>query len=111
MRLLYVQKPRSPQEAIDFFISEASKVEGCDYGDCMREWNRELLYLRDRLHEYSDQGIAKISPWAFQKLDQMQMYIQFTPNWDVESTHDRILRDANELREHLVLSEQSGRAA
>lgn len=102
-KLLYVDEPKTPIEAIQFFIDEAGKVGEYDYGDCMREWNRELLYLKAHLKNQS--------PWVSKKLNEMQMYIQFVPNWDVESTRERIMKDSAELKEHIILSENSGRAA
>ncbi|MEZ0393260.1 MAG: hypothetical protein ACAH59_13655 [Pseudobdellovibrionaceae bacterium] len=103
MKLLYVDEPKSNREAVQFFLDEASHCNEYDYGDAMREWNRELLYLRSHLKDSS--------PWVFQKLQQMQNYIQFAPNWDVDSTRVRIIQDANELKEHFILSEMAGRAA
>jgi hypothetical protein len=103
MKLLYVDEPRDSVAAIDFFLQEAANVDEYDYGDCMREWNRELLYLKTHLKD--------AAPWAKNKMFHMQEYIQFTPNWDVSATRERILKDARELREHLVLAENAGRAA
>lgn len=103
MKMPYVDEPKNAVAAVQFFQDEASQVDELDYGDCMREWNRELLYLREQL--------KNTTSWAQKKLDQMQDYIQFTPNWDVNSTRARILRDASELKQHLKLNEMSGRSA
>lgn len=103
MKMLYVDEPKSSIDAVQFFLEEASQVDEMDYGDCMREWNRELLYLKDQL--------KNATPWTQKKLWDMQNYIQFTPNWDVPSTRERIIKDALELKEHLILSENAGRAA
>jgi hypothetical protein len=104
MRLLYsIPDPRNPIDALDIFTQFVAAVDEYDYGDCMREWNHDLLYLREHL--------KNTTPWALAKIDQMQEYIQFNPNWDVESTRKRILKDAHELHEHLVLNENAGRAA
>lgn len=105
MKIPYLETPKNPIEAIDRFISEVSQVHEFDYGDCMRDWNHSLLILRQYLIQHHQ------SSWAKKRLNDMQMYIQFVPNWDVDSTKARILKDAAELREHLVLSENSGRAA
>jgi hypothetical protein len=104
-KMLYVDEPKTDLQAVDFFIQEASKVEEYDYGDCMREWNRELLYLKAHLQP------LKEDPWLAEKLNDMQMYIQFVPNWDVDSTKERILKDSHEIREHVILAENAGRAA
>ncbi len=98
MRLLYVHEPKNDLALIDFFLKEADGVHEQDYGDCMREWNRELLYLRDHLDHRSD--------WILNKITEMQNYIQFTPNWDVDSTKNQILEDGKKLREYLILSQQ-----
>lgn len=103
MKLLYVHEPKSNLALVDFFIQQIRADREFDYGDSMREWNRELLYLRSHLKD--------VSPWVHQKLSEMQGYIQFYPNWDVESTQSQILEDAFHLREHLLLAEESGRAA
>lgn len=103
MKLLYVHEPKNNIELADFFIQQVIGVEEFDYGDCMREWNKELLYLKTHLREPSG--------WLLKKIDEMQGYIQFYPNWDVESTRSQILEDAYHLRDHLILSQEAGRAA
>lgn len=96
MKLLYVHAPKTNLELIDFFIDQVKAVEEEDYGDCMREWNRELLFLRSHLKD--------APTWMYQSLNEMQGYIQFYPNWDVESTRAQILEDADHLR-YALLSE------
>jgi len=103
MKLLYPNDPTAPLAALDLFIKTVQDTDEWDYGDCMRIWNHDLMYLRDHLKD--------TTPWALSKLDQMKFYIQYQPNWDVPSTRARILQDAREIREHLVLNENSGRAA
>ncbi len=105
MKLLNPQipDPQDPVQALDLFLSDVQSIHEYDYGDCMREWNHDLLYLRDHLQNTSS--------WALQKINEMQLYVQFFPNWDVESTRSRIQRDALELREHLLMLKNSGRAA
>lgn len=103
MKLLNAPDPKDPIQALDLFSQVASNVDEYDYGDCMREWNHDLLYLREHLRN--------TTPWALHKIAEMQDYVQFNPNWDVDSTKQRLLEDTRELKEHLVLNENAGRAA
>jgi hypothetical protein len=105
MKIPFVDEPRDPLEAIQFFIEQAEDVHEYDYGDCMREWNRDILYLKKCWQK------QKVSPWALHRLDDIQTYVQFIPNWDVELTKARLLKDAHEIEEHLNLAKNSGRAA
>lgn len=100
---------QTTQEAILTFLNDAAAVDDPDYGDCMREWNHELLALRQI---FQDSEISQeVSPWALEKLLEMQNYVQFNPNWDVDSTRERLLKDASEIQQHLLLAEDSGRSA
>ncbi|MGZ5280200.1 MAG: hypothetical protein ACXWC9_09670 [Pseudobdellovibrionaceae bacterium] len=90
MKLFYVHEPKDNLALVDFFIDQVLKVEEFDYGDCMREWNRELMFLKRHLRQPSEDVLHKLS--------EMQGYIQFYPTWDVESTRDQILQDADHLR-------------
>jgi len=103
MKLLYVHEPKNNLALIDFFTQQVQAVEEFDYGDCMREWNRELLYLRDHLKD--------VPAEIYQTINEMQGYIQFYPNWDVDSTRQQILEDAGHLREELLELEEAKRAA
>lgn len=98
-----ISDPQDPVAALDLFVREASAVNEYDYGDCMRIWNHELLYLKDHL--------KNTSPWALGKVQEMQNFVQFNPSWEVDSTREKILQAARELREHLVLLANAGRAA
>jgi hypothetical protein len=94
MKLQYVHEPKTDLALLDFFLEQAEQVSEFDYGDCMREWNRELIFLRDHLRHPD--------PPVLEKIEQMQGYIQYTPNWDVQSTKDQILSDARWMREYLT---------
>lgn len=98
-----IPDPQNPLDAMDLFIQAVEAVSEYDYGDCMRQWNHDLLYLQDHL--------KNTTPWARSEVRRIQEYVQFTPNWDVESTRDRLLGDARLLKEHLIMTENSGRAA
>jgi hypothetical protein len=93
-----MHQPKTDLALMDFFLTQAEQVAEFDYGDCMREWNRGLLFLRDHLRA-PDTAIL-------QKIEEMQSYIQFTPNWDVASTKEQIMRDGLWLREYLSFGEE-----
>jgi len=90
MKLFYVHEPKDNLALVDFFTDQVLKVDEFDYGDCMREWNRELMFLKTHLRQPSED--------VLQMLSEMQGYIQFYPSWDVESTREQILEDADHLR-------------
>lgn len=106
----FVEQPQNPLEAIRFFREQAESVNSnneseVDYGDCMREWNKDILFLKECLQK------QEVSPWAFDKLNEMQTYVQYNPDWNVKSTKERLLKDTALLEEHLKLAENSGRSA
>ncbi len=72
------------------FLDELSAISETDYGDFMRKVNSYLLELKEN-------DIAKNSAEISEKLDNMQDYVQFHPNWDLESTKEKIFRDADKL--------------
>lgn len=76
------------QELISFVQHIQTMLEE-DYGDFMREANHDLLILRDAFKN-EDEKVQD-------KLDEMQMYTQFRPNWKVEPTRERLIKDAEVL--------------
>ncbi len=99
MEIPFVNEPKDPISALQFFIHESSQVHGQDYGDCMREWNRDILFLK---HCWlRDQASTPVPQAAFQKLEAIQNYVQFTPNWNVQATRLQILKDAHEIEKIL----------
>lgn len=76
---------------LENFFQKLESTDEIDYGDCMREWNKDLLEFRERLVKPSRHVIAK--------LDEMQGYIQFNPNWDVASTRAHMRADIQKLRQ------------
>jgi len=90
MKLFYVHEPKDNLALVDFFTDQVLNVDEFDYGDCMREWNRELMFLKTHLRQPSEDVLHMLS--------EMQGYIQFYPTWDVESTREQILEDADHLR-------------
>lgn len=57
-----------------------------DYGDFMRSSNVHLNHLREGTSYYCDLEIEK-------KLDEMKWYLQYKPDWNIESTRRRLLND------------------
>lgn len=71
--------------ALKVFAELVRNITDVDYGDFMRKANGYLCHLKSRLENL---------PAPLQKkLDEMQHYTQFAPNWDVESTRRRLLKD------------------
>ena len=81
--------PADSSQAIALFTEQITNLNESDYGDFMRSIN---LYLCDLL---ANPG-AK-DPRLHEKLHEIQAYIQFLPNWDIESTRARLLADCHEL--------------
>ena len=75
---------------LEKFSTDIANIYNTDYGDFMRTANTYLNHLRDDL---SENGGAR----AHQKLNEMQMYLQFTPNWEIESSREKLLRDAKSI--------------
>lgn len=60
-----------------------------DYGDFMREVNAQLLEMQE---------LTALAGSAAQgKLNEMQHYAQFRPNWEIEPTRQMLLKDAQFL--------------
>jgi hypothetical protein len=68
------------------FSQRLSEILESDYGDFMRAANVYLNHLRAQLCALNDKNLN-------QRLDQMQMCLQFCPNWDVESTRELLRKD------------------
>lgn len=81
-------------ELVDTFIKKTSEVNEYDYGDFMRTENLYLNHLMQKLQILGDKDLNK-------KLVTMQTYLQFTPNWDVESTRLKLLEDIQVVSELL----------
>lgn len=83
-----------PLHAVFTFVEEILEINEADYGDFMRRANMHLHELRDALHGVQDERVAD-------KIDEMKLYVQYAPSWDIESTRDRILDDSKLLIEWL----------
>lgn len=78
-------RPSDGIHAMRMFAELVRNITDADYGDFMRKANSYLYDLKSQL---------KDTPNSIQKkLSEMQHYTQFTPNWDVESTRRRLLKD------------------
>ena len=72
------------------FSTDITNIYDTDYGDFMRTANTYLNNLRDDLSKNGGER-------ALQKLNENQMYLQFTPSWEIESTREKLLRDAKSI--------------
>ncbi len=77
---------------VRLFINEISDISENDFGDFMRSANSHLDHLEKSLDQFYNRDIN-------QKIIDMKMYLQYSPNWDIESTRKRLLQDANALDE------------
>ena len=71
-------------------MEEVNTMVETDYGDFMRKVNSYLENLKD------DEN-AVHSPDISEKISEMQEYLQFHPNWNIPSTREKILHDADQL--------------
>lgn len=83
--------PKPVVSSIRRFIDRIQTLEESDYGDFMREANLYLLDLEESLNS------LVVDEVCLSKLYDMQIYTQFYPNWDIESTRKRLLADARQL--------------
>jgi hypothetical protein len=81
-------------ELVDDFEKRTKQINKADYGDFMRTENIYLNHLMQKLQILGDEELNR-------KLVAMQTYLQFAPNWDVESTRDRLLEDLQIISELL----------
>lgn len=81
--------------AVSEFEVRIRGLNEIDYGDFMREANFYLSRLEGLL--------AHLGPRVRRKVDEMRLYTQYAPNWEVESTRTRLLKDIRALRRRLTL--------
>jgi hypothetical protein len=87
---------------IDDFINEIHDIDETDYGDFMRKANHGLVILMEKIYDSSPPEIEKL-------LDELKYHIDYMPNWDVDSTREKVALLAEEIR--VATSEQEARAA
>lgn len=81
-------------EIIEDFVQKTKYIEESDYGDFMRKENLYLSHMMLKLQVLEDKNIIK-------RLVEMQTYLQFTPNWDVETTREKLLSDVDYIADLL----------
>lgn len=72
------------------FMEQVNSISEADYGDYMRKLNAYLVELKEN-------KTAVMTPEILNKIEEMQRYIQFMPNWDISSTQEKVLEDADRL--------------
>lgn len=77
---------------VDHFIHEIGSIDDLDYGDFMRKANAYLLEFKDHVPSRSREKHS-----ILQKIDEIQLYLQYYPNWQIESTRLRLLSDAQDI--------------
>lgn len=73
-----------------YFMEEINSIVETDYGDFMRKANSYLDKLKALPSAITSVEISKM-------LDQMQDYLQFNSNWDITTTKEKLLQDADKL--------------
>lgn len=81
------------------FKKNINQINEYDYGDFMRSANVYLNHLSAQLSYRNDPSINE-------KIDQMKNYLQYTPNWDVDSTREKLNSDLQYIDELLQGHEQ-----
>lgn len=72
------------------FLKQIKSIDDTDYGDFMRRAN---LYL----NELQDESPSVANPVIAERIQAMKQYVQYKPNWDIESTRQNIEADAENL--------------
>lgn len=80
----------SPEEAVDLFKENILSIHESDDGDFMRAANSQIVRLGERIGSMS-RSIAR-------RLGVMQTYTQFSPDRKIENTKERLVHDANVLK-------------
>jgi len=93
---------KHPRAAIEKFVGQIRAVNEYDYGDFMRKANSYIMDLQNSLEPLANKVIRR-------KISEMRDYIQFQPEWKVESTRRRIIDDAYYIEK--LLSGQRPEAA
>lgn len=81
---------------LEAFLHETGKLNDFDYGDFMRQVNFSLETLLERLESLN----LRDKDWYREKLLEIQDYVQFYPDWDVEQTRPRLFADLKILWDH-----------
>lgn len=81
--------------SIKKFIQNVSEINDPDYGDFMRKANHYLLELEKEITKKSNERILDY-------LSQMKKEIQFSPNWDIGTTRQKIILEARMIDHELA---------
>lgn len=76
---------------IDDFINEINDIDETDYGDFMRRANHGLVILTDKIYTGSSSEVKKL-------LYELKYIIDYMPNWDVDSTREKVQLLAQEIK-------------
>ncbi|MCK6598593.1 MAG: hypothetical protein L6Q37_09540 [Bdellovibrionaceae bacterium] len=79
--------------SIEKFVKRTKSISDSEYGDFMRTENVYLNHLIRELDPLVDDRDIN------RRLVEMQTYLQFTPNWDVNLTKEKLLEDAQYIDE------------
>lgn len=72
------------------FIQKVKTLDDHDYGDFMRKANFYLILMQDEMN-------GEQAALNKKKIEDIQMFLQFYPNWDVESTRQKVIQKATEM--------------
>lgn len=72
------------------FLKQIKSIDDTDYGDFMRRAN---LYI----NELQEDSATVANPIIADRIEAMKQYVQYHPNWDIESTREYIETDAENL--------------
>ena len=89
---------------VELFTNTISSINERDYGDFKRAAQEGFNHLRDSLHAMDDANIKK-------KLAEMELYLEFAPNWDVDSTIEKLAQDAKYIDELVQAHRQDWESA
>lgn len=89
----YLEMPLDP--SVKKFVNQVNSINEHDYGDFMRAAN---TYLNEFRLSCDRSGFFDLG----NQFSKMQLYLQFVPNWDVNSTRTKLLVDAEYLNDLLV---------
>lgn len=78
------------------FLKELSAIDDNDFGDFMRKVNHYLLELEAGISASSSERIRV-------QLQELKKDVQYHPNWDIESTREKIIMRVRTLDELLML--------
>ena len=76
---------------IEIFRDEVASIDEADYGDFMRKANHSLILLKEQIYNK-----APLHVQGF--IDELKYIIDYMPNWNVDSTKEKVAQLAEEIR-------------